>query len=139
MGPVHERPAPLMVQGLASCAMGWPSQGACVRVLCGGLADGCVCERRSDGVEEVALGDLEKDAELSQLDVAMFTRAPVEAMQTTLAYIRCSAPPQPTVSWARLCCAAAVSFLPCMLRVLQRLIRISNTGCQDDPARHRSL
>lgn len=43
---------------------------------------------RSDGVEEVALGDLEKDAELSQLDVAMFTRAPVEAMQTTLAYIR---------------------------------------------------
>ena len=36
------------------------------------------------------MGDLEKDAELSELDVAMFSRAPVEAMQSTLAYIRCA-------------------------------------------------
>ena len=45
---------------------------------------------RSDGMEQIALGDLEKDAELSELDTAMFSRAPVEAMQATLAYIRCS-------------------------------------------------
>ena len=44
---------------------------------------------RSDGVEQIALGDLEKDAELNELDTAMFSRAPIEAMQATLAYIRC--------------------------------------------------
>ncbi|KAK9796986.1 hypothetical protein WJX73_007189 [Symbiochloris irregularis] len=43
---------------------------------------------RSDGVEQIALGDLEKDKELSELDVAMFSQAPIEAMQATLAYVR---------------------------------------------------
>ena len=40
----------------------------------------------------MALGDLEADKELAELDVAMFSKAPVQAMEDTLAFLRYSAP-----------------------------------------------
>lgn len=43
---------------------------------------------RSDGVDQIALGDMEKDKELSELDTAMFSRAPAEAMGQTLRYFQ---------------------------------------------------
>lgn len=45
-------------------------------------------ECRSDGVDQIALGDMEKDKELSALDTAMFSRAPAEAMQQTLQFFQ---------------------------------------------------
>ena len=36
----------------------------------------------------MALGDLEADKELAELDVAMFSKAPVQAMEDTLAFLR---------------------------------------------------
>ena len=57
-------------------------------------------------MEQIALGDLEKDAELSELDVAMFSRAPVEAMQATLAYLRRVPLPAPS---SLLSCPACIS------------------------------
>ena len=38
----------------------------------------------------MALGDLEADKELAELDVAMFSRAPEEALRTTLQFFRCA-------------------------------------------------
>ena len=43
---------------------------------------------RSDGVGEAALGDVAVDKELAELDVAMFSKAPAQAMEDTLAFLR---------------------------------------------------
>ena len=39
-------------------------------------------------MDQIALGDMEKDKELSALDTAMFSRAPAEAMQQTLRFFQ---------------------------------------------------
>ena len=42
---------------------------------------------RSDGIGDVGLGGIEKDKELRELDTALFSRAPPEVMQATLAHL----------------------------------------------------
>lgn len=42
---------------------------------------------RSDGIDQIALGSMEKDKELQELDTAMFSRAPAEAMRQTIDYL----------------------------------------------------
>ena len=39
-------------------------------------------------MDQIALGDMEKDKELSELDTAMFSRAPAEAMGQALRYFQ---------------------------------------------------
>lgn len=39
-------------------------------------------------MDQIALGDMEKDKELSALDTAMFSRAPAEAMSQTLTFFQ---------------------------------------------------
>ena len=39
-------------------------------------------------MDQIALGDMEKDKELSALDTAMFSRAPADAMQQTLRFMQ---------------------------------------------------
>lgn len=52
------------------------------------LTKSCPIFCRSDGVDEVALGGMEKDKELQQLDRTLFSRAPPEVMQKTLAHLQ---------------------------------------------------
>ena len=52
------------------------------------LRPDCILCSRSDGQGAVALGDLEADKELAELDVAMFSKAPAQAMEDTLAFLR---------------------------------------------------
>jgi len=60
---------------------------ACILACCDASKNEIISDyARSDGVDEVALGGMEKDKELQELDTAMFSRAPPEAMEQTLEY-----------------------------------------------------
>jgi len=60
---------------------------ACILACCDASRTEIVSDySRSDGVDEIALGGMEKDKELQELDTAMFSRAPPEAMGQTLTY-----------------------------------------------------
>lgn len=47
-------------------------------------SDDPACGRRSDGVDEIALGGIEKEKDMQGIDPAIFSRAPPEAMQRLL-------------------------------------------------------
>ncbi len=70
----------------AGAGMAWVTDmpGNC---LIWGLCDAC----RSDDVGAVALGGMEKE-ELKGLDVSVFSRAPPQALLTTLEHLKCADP-----------------------------------------------
>lgn len=43
---------------------------------------------RSDGINDIGLGGIEKDKELKELDTAQFSRAPPDVMQKTLKHLK---------------------------------------------------
>lgn len=61
---------------------------AMVLACCNASSDEIISDYiRSDGIDQIALGSMEKDKELQELDTAMFSRAPAEAMQLTIDYL----------------------------------------------------
>ena len=61
---------------------------AMVLACCGASVDEIISDYiRSDGIDQIALGSMEKDKELKELDTALFSRAPAEAMRQTIDYL----------------------------------------------------
>ena len=70
---------------------------------------------RSDDVGAVALGGMEKE-ELKGLDVSVFSRAPPQALLTTLEHLKCASRPPLTTLRALehlSCCALLNSYFHC--------------------------
>ncbi len=66
--------------------------------------------RRSDDVGAVALGGMEKE-ELKGLDVSVFSRAPPQALLTTLEHLKCAHPL--SASLAKTCIAESQIHISC--------------------------